>query len=128
MAAPKWISRLLRNIKPQTSHMRNYSRWKKPENYTYHVWIQDGSGRTLHTDDEQAAKLMEQGFYKREDGNVACISCGGNCGQCGNTSKLGNIGFSFNGIVNSLNGTSEFLIDGTITPYTYKLPPTVKVT
>lgn len=31
-------------------------------------------------------------YYVRPDGRIACRTCGGNCGQCGSTEKLGNIG------------------------------------
>src|SRR6185436_398319 len=40
-------------------------------------------------------------YYVRPDGNWACTTCAGNCGQCGKTDMLGNIGFSFDQVVNS---------------------------
>ena len=64
-------------------------------NYLYHVWVPDGSGRTIGTNDKRSAELMEKCLYIREDGLVACFACGSNCGQCGIPSKIGNIGFSF---------------------------------
>ena len=55
-----------------------------------------------------------EGFYLRKqaigladgslvvkNGVVACATCGGNCGQCGMTDTLGNIGFDFQTVVDS---------------------------
>jgi len=91
--------------------LKAFYRWLPPsepkektaEDFKYHAWIPDGSGRSLHTDDEETYKLAKEGYYVRGDGKLACITCGGNCGQCGNTSKLGNIGFEMQSIINSLH-------------------------
>lgn len=74
-----------------------------PKVYKYSIYVPDGRGTICHTNDEQTENLAAQGFYIREDGAVACIVCGGNCGQCGNTAKLGNIGFSMNHMVKQLH-------------------------
>ncbi len=38
-------------------------------------------------------------YIFRGDGKWACSTCHGNCGQCGDTDFLGNIGFNFDAIV-----------------------------
>jgi hypothetical protein len=54
---------------------------------------------------ERLAYGLEHGAYMmRPDGVWACTTCGGNCGQCGETGFLGNIGFSLDQIVASHNG------------------------
>lgn len=44
---------------------------------------------------------LASGEYVVKNGLVVCATCGGNCGQCGNTDTLGNIGFDFQTIVDS---------------------------
>lgn len=46
-------------------------------------------------------KLEHGELFLRDDGQWACTTCGGNCGQCGDTGFLGNIGFSFDHLVNT---------------------------
>lgn len=49
-------------------------------------------------------KLEHGEVFLREDGEWACITCGGNCGQCGDTAFYGNVGFSVQHIVNRIEG------------------------
>lgn len=63
------------------------------------IMVPDGRGTIARTDDDFLADLLNQGLYIREDGEVACFTCGGNCGQCGSTGRLGNIGLSFERVV-----------------------------
>jgi hypothetical protein len=53
------------------------------ETYKFNGQIGDCTGRHYHTNDEQEAKYLDEGFYTRDDGYVVCMTCGGNCGQCG---------------------------------------------
>lgn len=46
---------------------------------------------------------LERGEFVINKGLVVCSTCGGNCGQCGNTGILGNIGFDMNVLVKSVN-------------------------
>lgn len=59
-------------------------------------------GELTGTNDPKEAELLRQGYFIRADGKVACTTCGGNCGQCGNTAKLGNIGYNLNHMVKQL--------------------------
>lgn len=56
-----------------------------------------------HIDPARASRLaygLTFGEYMlRRDGKWACTTCGGNCGQCGNTDLLGNIGLDFDRLV-----------------------------
>jgi len=54
---------------------------------------------------QKIANRIASGEYVIKDGRPVCSTCGGNCGQCGNTETLGNIGFSFDTIVNSATTT-----------------------
>lgn len=62
------------------------------------------SVKHIHPEFEsRLAKGLQFGeYYIREDNKWACRTCGGNCGQCGNTNMLGNIGFSFDKLIDNL--------------------------
>lgn len=49
-----------------------------------------------------AARLASGEFTRRADGKLVCATCGGNCGQCGNTGVLGNVPADMQALVNSL--------------------------
>lgn len=49
-------------------------------------------------------KLILGETYLRKDGYWACKTCGGNCGQCGDTSFYGNIGFSLQQVGDTFEG------------------------
>jgi hypothetical protein len=50
---------------------------------------------------EEGMRMGE--FIKRVDGVVVCKTCGGNCGQCGVTSTVGNVAFSLDTIIESVH-------------------------
>lgn len=55
---------------------------------------------------------LEQGaIMRRDNGQWVCTTCGGNCGQCGMTDFIGNVGFSFDRIVAGLNQPGNKPVD-----------------
>lgn len=74
--------------------------------YRFQGQIGDGTGRQFKTDDENESILLREGFHTRKDGIVVCISCGGNCGQCG-TSKGSGQPASMQALVDRLHGQSN---------------------
>lgn len=74
-----------------------------PKTYKYTGMISDCSGRIFGTDSEDEANFLKQGFHTREDGAIVCITCGGNCGQCG-TSLGRDIEATMQNLVDSLTG------------------------
>lgn len=60
-------------------------------------------------EEQQEARVRRgllDGEYVIRGGTVVCSTCGGNCGQCGNTGTLGNVPFDFALLVSNVkNGT-----------------------